>query len=250
MVKANISLGGKLLLIILTIIIYTLVVVGGIVGFAFYAYKNIKVRDIADLLGAADWIAQDYDKTIEGMVQELLPQIQDQTITVNSLISISPKLGETLDGLIEKVDSLGVVSIDSELLYATPVVSVPEQLSEIVVVTATLNSLSSNLGFSLPATPLFIGSEENPAWFYTQVNPEQEGGGYAAIEKAYLMSSTEYQFYTRTPVYLDTYEQDGETLPVAEAKEKQLYRLTGVEEANGVLTYNGSALYLGRTQTD
>lgn len=64
------------------------------------------------------------------------------------------------------------------------------------------------------------------------------------------MSSTEYQFYTRTPVYLDTYEQDGETLPVAEAKEKQLYRLTGVEEANGVLTYNGSALYLGRTQTD
>ena len=184
MVKANISLGGKLLLIILTIIIYTLVVVGGIVGFAFYAYKNIKVRDIADLLGAADWIAQDYDKTIEGMVQELLPQIQDQTITVNSLISISPKLGETLDGLIEKVDSLGVVSIDSELLYATPVVSVPEQLSEIVVVTATLNSLSSNLGFSLPATPLFIGSEENPAWFYTQVNPEQEGGGYAAIEKA------------------------------------------------------------------
>ena len=43
MVKANISLGGKLLLIILTIIIYTLVVVGGIVGFAFYACHAEKI---------------------------------------------------------------------------------------------------------------------------------------------------------------------------------------------------------------
>lgn len=40
MVKSNISFGGKLLLIILTIVIYTLVVVGAIAGIGYYAYKK------------------------------------------------------------------------------------------------------------------------------------------------------------------------------------------------------------------
>ena len=59
MVKANISVGGKILLIVLTIVIYTVVLVGGIVGIGFYAYKNIKVKDIAGLVGAENRISQD-----------------------------------------------------------------------------------------------------------------------------------------------------------------------------------------------
>ena len=139
MVKANISVGGKILLIVLTIVIYTVVLVGGIVGIGFYAYKNIKVKDIAGLVGAENWISQDYEGTIADLIGDVSALLSDGSVSINDLAEISPAITEKLDAVIGNVEEIGLFSIDRETLYATPRNEISASVSDMLIVTATLN---------------------------------------------------------------------------------------------------------------
>ena len=43
MVKANFSFGGKLVLVLVTVVVYTFVLIAGAIGGGLYAYNNVKV---------------------------------------------------------------------------------------------------------------------------------------------------------------------------------------------------------------
>lgn len=245
MVKSNISFGGKLLLIILTIVIYTLVVVGAIAGIGYYAYKKVKVRDLANFVGADGWISENYDGTIETLVNDVLADISSGEITIDSLIEISPKLGEKLDSVISNVENVGLFKVDTAALYSTPVSEITSSMSDVLVVTATLSDLSETFGFDLPPLNMISGSEETPVYFYAQVNEQNEDGTFTEIGKTFAMSDGAFSYYTRTPVYLSEFEQDGEKVPVVQSVIKNLYDLAGVQEENGYLTLSGQTLYIG-----
>lgn len=245
MVKSNISFGGKLLLIILTIVIYTLVVVGAIAGIGYYAYKKVKVRDLANFVGADGWISENYDGTIETLVNDVLADISSGEITIDSLIEISPKLGEKLDSVIANVENVGLFKVDTATLYSTPVSEITSSMSDVLVVTATLSDLSETFGFDLPPLNMISGSEETPVYFYAQVNEQNEDGTFTEIGKTFAMSDGAFSYYTRTPVYLSEFEQDGEKVPVVQSVIKNLYDLAGVQEENGYLTLSGQTLYIG-----
>lgn len=217
MVKSNISFGGKLLLIILTIVIYTLVVVGAIAGIGYYAYKKVKVRDLANFVGADGWISENYDGTIETLVNDVLADISSGEITIDSLIEISPKLGEKLDSVIANVENVGLFKVDTAALYSTPVSEITSSMSDVLVVTATLSDLSETFGFDLPPLNMISGSEETPVYFYAQVNEQNEDGTFTEIGKTFAMSDGAFSYYTRTPVYLSEFEQDGEKVPVVQS---------------------------------
>ena len=50
MVKATFSFGGKLVLVLVTVLVYTFILVAGIIGGALYAYNNAKVGDLLNLI--------------------------------------------------------------------------------------------------------------------------------------------------------------------------------------------------------
>lgn len=249
MVKSNFSFGGKLLLILLTIIIYTLAVVGAIVGVGYYAYKKMQVRDIAEFLGAGSWIAEDYTGTVETLVKDVIAKFGSGELTVNDLTEISPKFGDAVGGLVTQAENIGLFKIDTETLYATPISEITSTLSQTLVITASLEDVSSTFGFPLPELGMISGTEDAPVYFYTQANSRNEDGTFSGIGKTFTMSDTQFSYLTRSEEYLSSYTQDGRTLPVVQTVYKDLYTLKGVKD-NGYLTAaDGSALYLGTTQT-
>ena len=69
MVKSNFSFGSKLLLIVITILVWTLVLALAIGGGLYYAYKNVKVKKILSLIGQEDLLSSEYDEnTISDLV--------------------------------------------------------------------------------------------------------------------------------------------------------------------------------------
>ena len=250
MVKANISVGGKILLIVLTIVIYTVVLVGGIVGIGFYAYKNIKVKDIAGLVGAENWISQDYEGTIADLIGDVSALLSDGSVSVNDLAEISPAITEKLDAVIGNVEEIELFSIDRETLYATPLNEISASVSDMLIVTATLNGMSETFGFGLPDISLISGSQENPVWFYTQANEQNEDGTFTEIAKEFSAAGETFSYYTREEVYRSTYTDGGEEQDVVSSVQKTEYTLADVTVQNGFLTLNGSTLYLGEYTED
>ena len=250
MVKANISVGGKILLIVLTIVIYTVVLVGGIVGIGFYAYKNVKVKDIAGLVGAENWISQDYEGTISDLIGDVSALLSDGSVSINDLAEISPAITEKLDAVIGNVEEIGLFSIDRETLYATPLNEISASVSDMLIVTATLNGMSETFGFDLPDIPLISGSQETPVWFYTQANAQNEDGTFTEIAKEFSAAGETFSYYTREEVYRSTYTDGGEEQNVVSSVQKTKYTLADVTVQNGFLTLNGSSLYLGEYTED
>ena len=248
MVKANLSFGGKLLLIILTIVIYTLVVVGAIAGIGYYAYKKVKVRDIAEMLHAEQWIAEDYTGTIETLVKDILSKFGSGELTLNDLFTVSPALEEKADGLVANVENIGLFKVDTDVLYSTPVSGITSNFANTVVVTASMRSLSSTFGFDLPNVGMISGSEENPVYFYTAANSQNEDGSFTEISKAFALSDGAYSYLTRTEAYFSTYTSGEDTLPVVQSVTKKLYTLSGVTVQDRQLyDAQGRRLYIGTT---
>lgn len=248
MVKANMSFGGKLLLIFLTIVIYTIVLVGGIVGGAFYVYKKVKVSDLVGMITSSDgWISSEYDDTLENFIKTVSETLKGE-ITIDKLSAISPKVEEAANKLLDNVENIGLFRLDRETLYSLPVNSISGNLSSVLVVTATLGDLSEKFGFSLPALNMISGSQENPVWFYTQANKQNEDGSFTEIGKEFTYSETGFSYFTRSLGYFSTYTEGETVLPVVSVQEKPLYALSGVTESDGYLAYNGSTLYLKTRQ--
>lgn len=193
MVKANFSFGGKLLLVLVTVIIYTFVLIGGIIGGALYAYNNVKVGELLDLLQQSQWISEEYSqKTIRQFIEELQEELAGDGLTLQTIINFSPQAGEMLDGLVDNLNENGIVTIDRETLYNTRVDQLSSSLKDIAVVTATLGSLQESLGVDLPDMPVISGGGEEPVYIYAAANGENGG----SIEKAFTFG--DYTYYTKS----------------------------------------------------
>ena len=246
MVKSTFSLGGKLLTIFLTLVIF----IGAIAGTLVVVYKNVKVRTLAGMLGGENWISEEYDDTIEGFVKKVTEALSGD-ISLNTLIEISPKVGEMLDGAVSNVEEIGLFKIDRDVLYSTPVNELSSNVMSAVALTGTLQDVADFAGFDLPDMPLITGSEEEPVDIYVQANGTSDG----SIDKAFSLSDTDYAYYTRETVFRSTYTQTGEDgteeeLPVAAEKSLPSYTLSGVTKTGNALYLNGARLYVGTESGD
>lgn len=246
MVKSTFSLGGKLLTIFLTLVIF----IGAIAGTLVVVYKNVKVRTLAGMLGGENWISEEYDDTIEGFVKKVTEALSGD-ISLNTLIEISPKVGDMLDGVVSNVEEIGLFKIDRDVLYSTPVNELSANVMSAVALTATLQDVADFAGFDLPDMPLITGSEEEPVDIYVQANDTSDG----SIDKAFSLSDTDYAYYTRETVFRSTYTQTGEDgteeeLPVAAEKSLPSYTLSGVTKTGNALYLNGARLYVGTESGD
>lgn len=246
MVKSTFSLGGKLLTIFLTLVIF----IGAIAGTLVVVYKNVKVRTLAGMLGGENWISEEYDDTIEGFVKKVTEALSGD-ISLNTLIEISPKVGDMLDGVVSNVEEIGLFKIDRDVLYSTPVNELSSNVMSAVALTATLQDVADFAGFDLPAMPLIAGGGESPVDVYAQANATEDG----SVDKAFSLSDTDYAYYTRETVFRSTYTQTGEDgteeeLPVAAEKSLPSYTLSGVTKTGNALYLNGARLYVGTESGD
>ena len=246
MVKSTFSLGGKLLTIFLTLVIF----IGAIAGTLVVVYKNVKVRTLAGMLGGENWISEEYDDTIEGFVKKVTEALSGD-ISLNTLIGISPKVGEMLDGAVSNVEEIGLFKIDRDVLYSTPVNELSANVMSAVALTATLQDVADFAGFNLPDMPLIAGGGESPVDVYAQANATEDG----SVDKAFSLSDTDYAYYTRETVFRSTYTQTGEDgteaeLPVAAEKSLPSYTLSGVTKTGNALYLNGARLYVGTESGD
>ena len=243
MVKSTFSLGGKLLTIFLTLVIF----IGAIAGTLVVVYKNVKVRTLAGMLGGENWISEEYDDTIEGFVKKVTEALSGD-ISLNTLIEISPKVGDMLDGVVSNVEEIGLFKIDRDTLYATPVNEISANVMDMVILTASLNDVSEFAGFALPDMPLITGSEETPVDIYTKANGTKDG----SIDKVFTMSGAAYEYYTRAVQMLSTYTVQGEDgtqtdADVVQWQERAHYRLAGITRDGSALSLGNARLYIGRT---
>ena len=239
MVKANFSFGGKLLLVLVTVIVYTFVLIAGAIGGGLYAYNNVKVGDLLDLIKQSEWVSEEYaQKTIQQFVSDLQKELSGEGLTLQTIIDISPKAGEMLDGVVDNLNENGIVTIDREALYNTPIDRLSSSLMDVAVVTATLDSLQETMGITLPDMPIFKGDgEENDGDVYVAANDNEE----KTLDKAFRFS--DYTYYTKSTAYAEATQTETLTLyrPTADIAEESeggyltadrhyIYRNTGTEE--------------------
>ena len=240
MVKSTFSLGGKLLTIFLTLVIFLGVIAGALVA----VYKNVKVRTLAGLIGQENWISESYDDTIENFIGKVSQALSGE-ITLQTLADISPALGDKMDDIVSNLENAGLFAVNRDTLYSTAVNQLTSNLSDLLIITASLNDLAETLNFTLPDLDIITGNAETPLNVYTQVT---ENG---VIAKAFSMSTTPYTYYTRTESFSDTYtvsDADGEkSLPIVTWEKRKIYKLAGIAAEGNALTVNGETLYLGRT---
>ena len=239
MVKANFSFGGKLVLVLVTVVVYTFVLIAGAIGGGLYAYNNVKVGDLLNLVQQSQWVSEEYaQKTIQQFISDLQKDLSAEGLTLQSVIDISPKTGEMLDGVIDNLNENGIVTIDRKALYNTPVDQLSSSLMDVAVVTATLGSMQDTMGITLPDMPIFKGDgEENGGDLYVAANSTDDG----SLDKAYSFGS--YTYYTKSTAYAEATEPETLLLyrpqeTVAEESEggyltadgRYIYRNTGTEE--------------------
>lgn len=233
MVRANFSFGGKLLLILVTVIIYTFVLIGGIIGGALYAYNSVKVGDLLNMLGQSQWVSEEYaQKTLQQFISDIQKDLSGEGLTLQRIIDISPQTEKILDGVLDNVDQNGIVTIDRTALYSTPVQNLSSSLTDIAVVTATLDSLQDSMHITLPDMPVISGGEAgSEIWLYVAVNNNEE----RTADKAFRYGS--YTYFTRSEKLSDE--------PVTERETVSFYSLDGVSaDTDGWLrTADGRNIY-------
>lgn len=232
MVKANFSFGGKLLLVLVTVIIYTFVLIGGIIGGALYAYNNVKVGELLDLIGQTQLVSKEYaEKTIQQFVADIQKELSGDGLTLQKIIDISPQAGDMINDVLDNVDQNGIITIDRDTLFGTPVQELAASLMDIAVVSATLGSLQDTMGVTLPDMPVIAGGAEgSEVWLYSAANQNEE----KTLDKAFLYG--DYTYYTKA-------EQPSEE-PVATPETVSLYSLPKVtEDEDGSLRSDGRLIY-------
>lgn len=232
MVKANFSFGGKLLLVLVTVIIYTFVLIGGIIGGALYAYNNVKVGELLDLIGQTQLVSKEYaEKTIQQFVADIQKELTGDGLTLQKIIDISPQAGDMINDVLDNVDQNGIITIDRDTLFGTPVQELSSSLMDIAVVSATLGSLQDTMGVTLPDMPVIAGGAEgSEVWLYSAANQNEE----KTLDKAFLYG--EYTYYTKA--------EQLSAEPVATPETVSLYSLPNVDEdEDGSLRSDGRLIY-------
>lgn len=245
MVKSNFSLGTILLTIVLTIVIF----IGAIAGTLIAVYKTVKVSTITGLFGDTEWISPEYDGTIEEVVKKVSDALSGE-INIDTLTEISPAVGDFADQLVDNIENNGLFKVDRELLYSTNFSELTANLTEMLVITASLNDLSEQFSFDLPDLDIITGNAESPLLVYTQVNDNEAGTIDKVFDSKY--AAEPYTFYTRAESFVSEYTDDaGAEQPVTAQTTETLYTLTGVDTQSGYLkrSADGATLYL-QTATD
>ena len=238
MVKSNFSLGTVLLTIVLTIVIF----IGAIAGTLIAVYKTVKVSIITGLFGDTEWISSEYDGTIEEVVKKVSDALSGE-INIDTLTEISPAAGDFADQLVDNIENNGLFKVDRELLYSTNFSQLTANLTEMLVITASLNDLSEQFSFDLPDLDIITGNAESPLLVYTQVNENEAG----TIDKVFdgKYAAQPYTFYTRAESFVSEYTDDeGIERPITEKNAETLYKLEGADTSGGYLKLDGATLYL------
>lgn len=232
MVKSTL-IPGKFFSFLFGVLFGIILVVGGVVGVGFYAYKKVPASKVLSLIpGEEEWLSATYaEKTAEQLIKEF-STLKADTLTLSKLAEISPALDEKLTDLLDKVGDTGIVAIDKDVLYQTPVTSLTGELKNVLIISASLNSLGEKLGFSLPDMPLIKGGTEgNEVWIYTAVNDNADKKIEKAIEKG------EYAYYTKSSEYSAT--------PVTTLTSYNTYTIENVDGSGEYLkTSGGNFIYL------
>ncbi len=238
MVRSTFSLGGKLLTIFLTLVIF----IGAIAATLVYVVTSVKVRKIAGMLGGDNWISETYDDTIVEFIRKVSNALNGE-ISLNTLQEISPYVGEKLNDVIDNLEKSGLFALERDALFSKPLNQLSTSVSEILIITATLNDLAETMNFTLPDLAIITGNDQKPVYVYTQVNDIKDG----AIDKAFTMPDSDYSFYTRTASFTPTAEAEGETLPVATWQERKLYTYDSIALQGDFVTYKGEKIYRKQT---
>ena len=236
--KSNYGFGTVVVTFFVTIVL----VLGALVGGGYLLYTTVKVKSIASLFESEDtiYISDDYDKTISGLVSDLSESASDGTLCLDDLIEISPYVSTLIDSLIDFIESTGYAAVDKEVLCATPLSSLTDSVTDYLIITASLNTCSSSLGFSLPDLPLLTGGGDDPCYLYTLANDNDTGD----LDKAFSLSD-DFTYYTGSSVYTDSYtNDDGNSEPIVSWEENSVFTLSGVSLSDSHLTYGGYPLYL------
>lgn len=230
MVKANV-IPGKFLSFLLGVFIGIIVALGGLVGGGYYVYKKVKVGSLLSLISSDNnWLSDEYaQNTLETLIQEV-QNLANGEITLGKISEISPFVGEKLDALLDNVNNNGIVTLDKTALYSTALNQLSSNITELVIVNSTLNSLSAKFGFTLPDMPLIAGGAQGEEiWIYTAVNDNED----MSVDKA--ISYGDYAYYTMS------YNYD---LQVTTEEVTSLYAVSGVTvDENGALKKNGKYIY-------
>ena len=245
MVKSNFSLGTILLTIVLTIVIF----IGAIAGTLIAVYKTVKVSTITGLFGDTEWISSEYDGTIEEVVKKVSDALSGE-INIDTLAEISPAIGDFADQLVDNIENNGLFKVDRERLYSTNFSQLTANLTEMLVITASLNDLSEQFSFDLPDLDIITGNAESPLLVYTQVNDNEAGTIDKVFDSKY--AAEPYTFYTRAESFVSEYTDDaGARQPITVKSTETLYTLEGVDTQSGYLkrSADGATLYL-QTETD
>lgn len=200
MTNSNRGILSTVISFIMGVLVGFVLLIGGIAGGAFWAYKNLKLAQVNS------WAKQDiFGDAYEGMtVEEFVAEVMNMakntdTITLAKLEDIfaigSKLISDKFPDDIIKVplsDGAPLLEIDLSDIRNMPVTQYTNNLSDIVVFTATLESLSV-LGVDLPDFPLITGGGASPVDVYTQATEDTAPFTVKKVFKNYALSSF-YEF--------------------------------------------------------
>lgn len=241
MVRSNLSLGGKLLLILLTIVIFVACIAGALVA----VVTQVKVRTIAGLIpGGEQFIGESYDGTILEFIQKVSATLNSGDLSLADVREISPYAGGIIDNALTNAEASGLFKFDREKLETTPLSAFSTSVTDLVVFTASLEEVASFAGISLPAMPYITGrGESEPLDVYTLVTDET-----GTIDRAFSMSDTEWVYLTRTENYRNSYVDEGSERPLVTFETAHVYAVAGAQIGGGYLTLGGATVYLASAE--
>ena len=189
---------GNVLSFFLGLLFGVIIVVGGIFGAGFYAYKKVKVGKFT----GGTFSEELSDLSIEQFIKEVTETFKDKdNLTLNKLGELVPSIANLLP---EEGISFGTLGkLDVQKLKDIPVSQLSASLSDAIVITATLSSLETEFGATLPDMPFIRGGEEgSEVWSYV---PATELNGTEYVVKSdynqtdlYALVDGEYVIATQT----------------------------------------------------
>ena len=155
---------GNVLSFFLGILFGLIITVGGIVGAGFYMYKKAKVSAVIKME-----IGDEYK---EMSLDQFLTEIKNtfantEELSIDKIGSLIPAFSNLLPEEGISFGSLG--KIDVKKLTAMPIKQISQKFTEAIKITATLSSLESDFGASLPDMPFIRGGLEGlEVWSYVE----------------------------------------------------------------------------------
>ncbi len=216
---------GNVLSFFLGLLFGVIVVIGGCFGAGFYAYKKAKVGKIM-----GDFLNEDLSNlSIEQFIKEVSDTFKDKdNLTLNKLGELIPAIANLLPEEGIEFGTLG--KLDVQKLKEIPVSQLSASFSDAIVITATLSSLDTEFGATLPDMPFIRGGEEGKeVWSYVEAT-ELDGEIYK-IKSSY----TQKDLYALIEgEYVLATETEGESIVVkSEYEGRELWYKT-----NGLMNIN------------